>query len=194
MSGGKGGSTTSEVKIPEYIEEASKANLARANEISKIGYVPYYGPDVAAFSPMQQSAFQNTADTASAFGLAAPTSQQDIMGGMPAPTTYAGGVQGYSSAPMYEQALAQFARVRPGQYEAMMAPFIDPVTGREPEAPFGGINLGSAGAPAAPAAPASNAYNPSTRTGYVSQPYFYDGHTFASKADADRYRENSRGR
>ena len=137
MSGGKGGSTTSEVKVPEYIEAAGKANLARADELAKIGYTPYYGPDVAAFSPMQQAAFQNTADTASAFGLAAPTSQQDIMGGMPAPTTYAGGVRGYSSAPMYEQSLAQFAEVRPGQYAAMMAPFIDPVTGRDPAAPFG---------------------------------------------------------
>ena len=129
MSGGKGGSTTSEVKIPEYIEAASKANLARANEISKIGYVPYYGPDVAAFSPMQQAAFQNTADTAGAFGLAAPTSQQDIMGGMPTPTTYAGGVQGYSSAPMYEQSLAELEAKRPAQYKAIMDQFIDPVGG-----------------------------------------------------------------
>jgi hypothetical protein len=129
MSGGKGGSTTSEVKIPEYIEAASKANLARANEISKIGYVPYYGPDVAAFSPMQQAAFQNTADTAGAFGLAAPTSQQDIMGGMPAPTTYAGGVQGYSSAPMYEQSLAELEAKRPGQYQAIMNQFLDPTAG-----------------------------------------------------------------
>ena len=129
MSGGKGGSSTTEVKIPEYIEEASKANLARANEISQIGYVPYYGPDVAAFSPMQQAAFQNTADTASAFGLSAPTSQQDIMGGMPAPTTYAGGVQGYSSAPMYEQSLAELKDKRPAQYKAIMDQFIDPVGG-----------------------------------------------------------------
>lgn len=135
MSGGKGGSTTSEVKIPEYIEAASKANLARASDISKIGYTPYYGPDVAAFSPMQQAAFQNTADTAGAFGLAAPTSQQDIMGGMPAPTTSAGGVQGYSSAPMYEQSVAEFAARRPGQYDAIMAQFLDPMTGAAPSAP-----------------------------------------------------------
>ena len=99
MSGGKGGSQTTEVKVPEYIQEAGKANLARADELAKIGYTPYYGPDVAAFSPMQQASFQNTADTASAFGLSAPTSQRDIMGGMPAPTQYAGGVSGYSSAP-----------------------------------------------------------------------------------------------
>lgn len=134
MSGGKGGSQTTEVKVPQYIEDAAKANLARADEISRIGYTPYYGPDVAAFSPMQQASFQNTADTASAFGLAAPTSQQDIMGGMPAPTTYEGGVSGYSSAPMYEQSLAELQAQRPGQYDAIMGQFIDPVAGTAPSA------------------------------------------------------------
>ena len=141
MSGGKGGSQTTEVKVPEYIEAASKANLARANEISKIGYARYNGPDVAAFTPMQQAAFQNTADTASQFGLAAPTSQQGIMGGMPAPTTYAGGVQGYSSAPMFEQSVADLKKLRPGQYDAIMAQFLDPLTGSAPSA----TSVGGAG-------------------------------------------------
>ena len=115
MAGGKGGSTTSSVQIPEYIEKAAQRNLNKAEKISQLGYVPYYGPDVAAFTPMQQAAFQNTADTASAFGMAAPTSQQDIMGGMPAPTQYAGGVQGYSSAPLYQQSVDELARQRPAQ-------------------------------------------------------------------------------
>jgi hypothetical protein len=44
MAGGKGGSTTSSVTIPEYIEEAARRNLAKAEGISQIGYVPYYGP------------------------------------------------------------------------------------------------------------------------------------------------------
>ncbi len=134
MSGGKGGSQTTKVEVPQYIEDAAKANLARADEISRIGYTPYYGPDVAAFSPMQQASFQNTADAASAFGMSAPTSQQDIMGGMPAPTTYDGGVSGYSSAPMYEQSLAQLQAQRPGQYDAIMGQFIDPYTGAAPSA------------------------------------------------------------
>jgi hypothetical protein len=82
MSGGKGGSTSSSVEIPEYIEKAAQRNLNKAERISQLGYVPYYGPDVAAFTPMQQASFQNTADVASAFGMGAPMSQQDIMGGM----------------------------------------------------------------------------------------------------------------
>ena len=129
MSGGKGGSSTNEVTIPEYIEAAAQRNLNKAERISQIGYTPYYGPDVAAFTPMQQAAFQNTADTAGAFGMAAPTSQQDIMGGMPAPTTYAGGVQGYSSAPMFEQSLDELGRQRPGQKSYIDSFFIDPFTG-----------------------------------------------------------------
>ena len=150
------GSTSSTVSVPQYIEDAARRNLGRADDISKIGYTPYYGPDVAAFSPNQQAAFQNTADTAGAFGMAgAPIdtysatgqrmgnigrstagsafpigmSQQDIMGGMPSPTTYAGGVRGYSSAPMFEQSLETLAEKRPGQYDYINSMFIDPVTG-----------------------------------------------------------------
>ena len=129
MSGGKGGSTSSSVEIPEYIEKAAQRNLNKAERISQLGYVPYYGPDVAAFTPMQQASFQNTADVASAFGMGAPMSQQDIMGGMGAPTQYAGGVSGYSSAPIYQQSLDELARQRPAQKSYMDSFFIDPYTG-----------------------------------------------------------------
>ena len=138
MSGGKGGSQTTQVEVPEYIEAAAKKNLARADEISRIGYTPYYGPDVAAFTPMQQASFYNTADAANAFGMGAPASQQDIMGGMPAPTSYAGGVSGYSSAPMYEQSLAELKERRPAQYAAIMNQFIDPVGGSTSSGKGGG--------------------------------------------------------
>lgn len=134
MSGGKGGSTSSTVTIPQYIEDAAKANLAKAEEISKIGYTPYYGPDVAAFTPMQQAGFQNTAGMADAFGLAGGGTGME---GMPTPTTYAGGIQGYSSAPIFEQSMAELETRRPGQYAAINAPFIDPVTGAQPMAPYG---------------------------------------------------------
>jgi len=129
MSGGKGGSTSSSVEIPEYIEKAAQRNLNKAERISQLGYVPYYGPDVAAFTPMQQASFQNTADVAGAFGMNAPASQQDIMGGMAAPTQYAGGVSGYSSAPIYQQSLDELARQRPAQKSYMDSFFIDPYSG-----------------------------------------------------------------
>jgi hypothetical protein len=149
MSGGKGGSTSSTVTIPQYIEDAAKANLAKAEEISKIGYTPYYGPDVAAFTPMQQAGFQNTAGMADAFGLAGGGTGME---GMPTPTTYVGGIQGYSSAPIFEQSMAELEARRPGQYAAINAPFIDPVTGAQPVAPYG-----TGGADAAAAAGAGYA-------------------------------------
>ena len=129
MSGGKGGSTSSSVEIPEYIEKAAQRNLNKAERISQLGYVPYYGPDVAAFTPMQQASFQNTANVANAFGMETPTSQSDIMGGMGAPTQYAGGVSGYSSAPIYQQSLDELARQRPAQKSYMDSFFIDPYSG-----------------------------------------------------------------
>jgi len=127
MSGGKGGSKSTSVEIPEYIEKAAQRNLNKAEAISQLGYVPYYGPDVAALTPMQQASMQNTAGAASAFGMSTPTGQ-DIYG-MPTPTEYAGGIQGYSSAPMYEQSVAELARKRPAQKSYIDSFFIDPVSG-----------------------------------------------------------------
>ena len=129
MSGGKGGSSTSSVEIPQYIEAAAQRNLGRAEDVSRMGYVPQYGPQVAALTPMEEAAAQNIAGAASAFGMATPTGA-DVYGGMGAPTEYAGGVRGYSSVPLYEQSLAQLQADRPAQYDYMQSFFIDPVTGQ----------------------------------------------------------------
>ena len=129
MSGGKGGSTSSSVEIPEYIEKAAQRNLNKAERISQLDYIPRYGPDVAAFTPMQQASFQNTANVANAFGMGSDMSQQDIMGGMPAATQYAGGVSGYSSAPIYEQMIDELGRQRPAQKAYRDSFFIDPYSG-----------------------------------------------------------------
>jgi len=103
--GGKGGSQTQATEIPKWIEEPSIRNLARAEDAQKIGYMPWRGPDVAAFNPTQQMAMQQNMDAASAFGLAPQGS--NAMAGMPTPTTFAGGMSGYSAMPLYEQALAE---------------------------------------------------------------------------------------
>ena len=124
MSGGKGGSTTSTVEVPQYIEDAARRNLERADLISKIGYVPYFGPDVAAFSPQQEAAFAGTQQLAGAFGT--PTTM-DM--GVPAPQTFASGVRGYSSAPMFEEAMDEFGRRRPAQKAFIDSLFIDPFSG-----------------------------------------------------------------
>ena len=124
-----GGSTSQETAIPEYITEAAKKNLQRAELVSNIGYTPYIGPDVAAFSPMQEAGFQSTENLANAFGMGSGMSQQDIMGGMGEPTQYANGVRGYSSYPLYEEALEELAKQRAGQKQYIDSLFIDPFTG-----------------------------------------------------------------
>jgi hypothetical protein len=111
MSGGKGGGQSTKTEIPVWAQDATKRNLARAEDVQRIGYMPYYGPDVAAFNPTQQLAMQNNMDAAAAFGLASPG--QNAMAGMPRATDY-NGIQGYSSGGLYEQAVAEFERNKPG--------------------------------------------------------------------------------
>jgi hypothetical protein len=110
MSGGKGGGQSTKTEIPEWAESATKRNLARAEEVQKIGYMPYYGPDVAGFTPSQQAAMQNNLSAASAFGMAAPT---DAMAGMPQAQDFGGGISGYSSGNLFDQAVAEFEAREP---------------------------------------------------------------------------------
>ena len=143
--GGKGGSSTTSVQIPAWLENAAQQNLARADRVAQIGYTPYFGPDVAAFTPMQEAAMNNTNQAALSFGMAAPTS---AMAGIPAAQTFAGGLQGYSSAPLYQQSVEALRTNAPGQYNAMSQMFVDPITGAQPMYPFGtGVAPGSPAAP-----------------------------------------------
>lgn len=121
----KGGSTTQDVNLPKFYETALQQQIGMAGDASQVGYVPYYGPDVAAFSPMQQASFQGTDMMAGAFGMPTTGGQQY----MPAPTQYAGGVQGYSSQPIFQQAVDTLAAQRPAQAEMLGSFTIDPVTG-----------------------------------------------------------------
>ena len=112
MSGGKGGSSTSAQQIPDWMKEPAVRNIARAEQAQQIGYQPYYGLDVAAMNPTQMAAGQMNVDAAQAFGMAPPslTAYQ----GMAQPQMV-GGMRGYSSAPMYEQAVAAGAQADPTQ-------------------------------------------------------------------------------
>jgi len=148
MAGGGSNTQTTSVEIPQWLQEAAQRNLSRADQVSQIGYTPYYGPDVAAMTPMQIAAMQNTGAAASAFGL--PT-VADPMAGMPTPQTFAGGVQGYSSAPLFQQSLEALRVNAPGQYAAIQSLFVDPRTGATPfgitSMPMGGAAPQSYGQP-----------------------------------------------
>jgi len=130
----KGGTTSGSTEIPAWLEDAAIENINKARDVSQIGYVPYYGPDVAAFSPMQQQSMQSTGNAASAFGLA--PQGFNAMAGMPQAETFAGGLQGYSSAPLYEQSLDKLFANAPAQYRALNQQFIDPFTGARPRSGY----------------------------------------------------------
>jgi hypothetical protein len=129
--GGKGGSSTTEIEIPQWLEDEARRNISIARDVSQTGYVPYYGPEVAALSPMQNAAMIGTNQAAAAFGM--PTAQ----GGMPAPETFAGGVQGYSSGGLYNQSLEALKQQAPAQIDYIQSMFMDPVTGDAARSPFG---------------------------------------------------------
>ena len=111
MSGGKGGTTTQAQSIPQYVQDASKENLAQAKIAGQIGYMPYYGPEVAGLSPQQEMAMQNTFNAQQAFGMVPQGAQFST--GLPQPTQYAGGVSGYSSGSLFDQALAELQARQP---------------------------------------------------------------------------------
>jgi len=121
-----GSKSTQSTQIPEYIEEAGKLALQRAQEVQAMGYLPYMGPEVAAVNPYEQAMAANVGSMASAFGLQAPAGLD--MGGMP--TVTQGGITGYSSYPAYLSAMERLREQRPDQYEYLsgMGRF-DPITG-----------------------------------------------------------------
>jgi hypothetical protein len=144
MSGGKGGKsqqTSSTVnQVPGYAEAIGINNIEKADAIAGMGPIRNYGPQVAAFNPTQIASFQNTADTANAFGMGAPT---DIMAGMPEATDFGGGMMGYSAAPIVDNMLADLKENAPGQYDAMTGMYMDPVTGERPTSgPFAPMSPG----------------------------------------------------
>jgi hypothetical protein len=123
-----GGNTTQKTEIPAWLENASRGNIAQGNQVAGLGYVPYFGPDVAAFTPMQQASFQNTGQAANAFGMAG--GGMSGMEGMPQAQQFAGGVSGYSSAPMFQETMAALEANNPGQFAAIQRMFTNPQTGR----------------------------------------------------------------
>ena len=61
---------------------------------------------------------------------------ENPMAGMPQAQTFAGSLQGYSSAPLYQQSVDALRAAMPGQVAAIDRMFIDPITGAAPAYPF----------------------------------------------------------
>lgn len=121
MSGGKGGSQTQSVDIPDWLQGPVQENLNRARQVASIDYMPYMGPSVAAMTPLQLAAIQNTSGAAGAFGLGG--SGVTGMEGMPEVQEFAGGVRGYSDFPIYEQARQLYSQYDPANFAKRNALF-----------------------------------------------------------------------
>jgi hypothetical protein len=117
---------TNKVEVPKYLDRAAREVIGRAMQTSRIGYVPYYGPDVAAMTPMQMSAMRGTNQAAGAFGM--PTA--NLSQGMPQAQSF-GGIMGYSSGPGFDAAMRELQQRRPGQAQALSAQFINPKGGKK---------------------------------------------------------------
>ena len=146
LFGGGGGTTStgSTTEIPQWIQDAGRRQYQTGTELGQIGYTPYYGADVAAFNPMQESAFRSTGTAADAFGMGpastvpsgatfGPHSPTWATDGIPTAQTFAGNMRGYSGMPMYTQALNTLEEQRPYQKQQLEQQFIDPTTGLTPE-------------------------------------------------------------
>ena len=131
--GGKGGRETTTSSIPAWVQAPAERNIDRAELAQKVGYMPYYGPDVAAFNPTQLAAFNSNIGAAEAFGMVPQGSLTAMQGMAPEATTYAGGLQAYSSGNLFDQALAELESRRPGQFAQYNKMFVNPFTGTQPE-------------------------------------------------------------
>jgi len=126
MSGGKSGKQKTE--IPGWLEDRAKSFLDRAEGASEIPYMPYMGPDVAAMNPMETQSALNANRAASAFGLGTASNP---LGGMPVAEEFGGGWRGYSSFPVYEQALGELQTRAPGAMDQYNQQVVESAPGVE---------------------------------------------------------------
>jgi hypothetical protein len=114
-----GGKNTTTTSIDPALKDAAMANLASAQRIGQLGFVPYTEATVAGMQPGQISAMGSTNLGAEAFGLpqtAIPTG---------------GDLSPYQ---IYQTALSNMA---PGQRAFIESMFINPLTGAAPTMQFG---------------------------------------------------------
>lgn len=116
--GGKGGKKETATTIPDWVRGPAERNLRRAEEVQQLKYMPYTGPQVAAFNETQNAAMNNNIGAAKAFGLLDPNSNLTATTGTPTPTEYAGGFKGYGSIGLYDQALKELTDRDPANMAA----------------------------------------------------------------------------
>lgn len=170
--GGKGGQQqqTSTTALPPEILAVAKQNMGMADEASKIGFVPYQGNTVAALTPMQQAAMQNTQGALGNFNMKTGAEQAKASGvdpytGLAMSPTLQGGVLGYSPMAQYQAAKDKIAPVQRGLIDSFT---VNPDTGAAPASPLvtptALYGIGTPSAPAQAAAAAAPATTKRTLT------------------------------
>lgn len=115
-----GGSSSTEVEVPSWIEGPAKEMLNRSVDMAKMPYLNWQGPNVAA---LDDGAMRGRAAMRGAFGMDSSVPY------MPQAQEFAGGIRGYSAAPLYDANMATLRERYPGAMEYHDSFFIDPVTG-----------------------------------------------------------------
>jgi len=129
---GKTSQKTAEVELPPEIKAAALDNLKLAKQVGRLPYVPNFGAQFAAFTPMQENAFGNTNAAARAFGLPSGGGT-----GMPKPMNV-GGISGYSTQKPYEDSMSRMDPATKALYEQFFFPNKGGGRGGAQEAPASG--------------------------------------------------------
>jgi len=98
MSGGKGGSQSSQVQIPGYMEDALRQQLARAQAVQNMPYAPIMGPTMAGFTSGQKAGMESQAALAQRLGII-PQEYDVSSGYMPGAIDVGNGLTAYASYP-----------------------------------------------------------------------------------------------
>jgi len=125
MSGGKGGSQSSNVDLfPGQAEDIAMYRQA-AKTVAGMPYAPYAGPKVAAFNPMQEAAMMSAAKGAESYGLIAPGTAGDLVsGGMVTPDyVQEDGLAGHTGMETYMRSLAALEEIAPNYMETYRSLF-----------------------------------------------------------------------
>jgi len=108
MSGGKGGSQSAQVQIPQWAEDAARQNIARAQAVQNMPYAPIMGPTMAGFTSGQKAGMESQAALAQRMGII-PQDYDVASGYMPGEIDAGNGLTAYASYPgAKERVIAAF--------------------------------------------------------------------------------------
>lgn len=171
-----GGGSSTKVEIPSWLQEPMQRGISRAEQLARMGYQPYYGPEVAAFTPLQEQAMQSQYNAAAAFGMVPQGG--NALAGIPQATEYSGGIRGYGSGDLFEQAVNEFEKRQPAQAQIYNSLFAGPNVNNTPIVPDRPV-MGGGGDPFGGGANVSGGYDPRNNVNQFINDYLSGTGSFA---------------